>query len=114
MYGAAADPAWLGWTGPAAGARARGAAAAARPGRPAPGRATDSAHDDVALATRVLDGDATAFDELVRRHMRRAYAVAYRVLRHPQDAEDLVQDAFLLALRKIDTLERGRPFAPWF
>ena len=45
--------------------------------------------------------------------MRRAFAVAYRLLAQRQDAEDVVQDAFLAALQKLDTFERGRPFGPW-
>lgn len=70
--------------------------------------------DDSALVERVRGGDVAAFDQLVQRHMNRAFAVAYRLLGHREDAEDLVQDAFIQALDKIDTFERGRPFAPWF
>jgi RNA polymerase sigma-70 factor (ECF subfamily) len=72
------------------------------------------AEDDSALVERVRGGDVAAFDQLVQRHSRRAYALAYRLLGHREDAEDLVQDAFIQALDKIDTFERGRPFAPWF
>lgn len=70
--------------------------------------------DDSALVERVRAGDVAAFDGLVERHMKRAFAVAYRLLGHRQDAEDLVQDAFLAALEKIDTFHAGRSFAPWF
>ena len=78
-------------------------------GGPQPG-----AEDDSALVERVRAGDVGAFDQLVQRHMKRAFAVAYRLLGHREDAEDLVQDAFIQALDKIDTFEAGRPFAPWF
>lgn len=70
--------------------------------------------EDSALVERVRAGDVAAFDELIRRHSKRAYALAYRLLGHREDAEDLVQDAFIQALDRIDTFERGRPFAPWF
>ena len=70
--------------------------------------------DDGELVERVRGGDATAFDQLVERHMWRAYAVAYRLLGHREDAEDLVQDAFLVALAKLDTFHSGRSFGPWF
>jgi RNA polymerase sigma-70 factor (ECF subfamily) len=70
--------------------------------------------DEEALVERARDGDSGAFDELVRRYMARAFRVAYRLLGHREDAEDLVQDAFVRALEKLDTFERGRPFAPWF
>lgn len=65
------------------------------------------------LIDAVKAGNAAAFDELVGQHMRRAFAVAYRVLGQRQDAEDVVQEGFLAALLKIDTFERGRPFSPW-
>jgi RNA polymerase sigma-70 factor (ECF subfamily) len=63
---------------------------------------------------RVQAGDAAAFDLLVRRYMGSAYAVAYRVLGHRQDAEDVVQEAFLAALAKIKSFDTSRPFGPWF
>lgn len=69
---------------------------------------------DAELASRVQNGDSAAFDTLVRRHMQRAFRVAMRLLGQPQDAEDLVQDAFLAALEKIDTFDTQRDFAPWF
>lgn len=69
---------------------------------------------DARLAARVQRGDAAAFDLLVTRHMKRAFGVAYRLLSHAEDAEDLVQDAFVAALQKIDTFDTSRDFAPWF
>ncbi len=72
-------------------------------------------HDDEReLVIRVQHGDREAFDELARRHARRAFAIAYRILRHTQDAEDLVQDSFLAALDGIGSFDPTRPFAPWF
>ena len=69
---------------------------------------------DAALVERVRAGDVDAYDELVKRHLRRAHAVAFRLLGHREDAEDLVQDAFIQALDKIDSFDTARPFAPWF
>src|SRR5690606_19062683 len=70
--------------------------------------------DDSELVERVREGDVDAYDVLVTRHMKRAYSVAYRLLGQREDAEDLVQDAFLAALEKIDTFKKGRRFSPWF
>jgi DNA-directed RNA polymerase specialized sigma24 family protein len=39
--------------------------------------------------------------------MRRAFGVAYRLMGHREDAEDLVQEAFLAALERIDTFQPG-------
>jgi RNA polymerase sigma-70 factor (ECF subfamily) len=66
------------------------------------------------LVEAVRRGDVAAFDGLVRRYLRRAYTVAYRLLEHREDAEDLVQEAFMTALEKIDTFQPGRPLGPWF
>jgi RNA polymerase sigma-70 factor (ECF subfamily) len=78
---------------------------------PAPSEALD---DERGLVVRVQHGDGEAFGELARRHARRAFAIAYRILRHTQDAEDLVQDAFIAALDGIASFDPTRPFAPWF
>jgi RNA polymerase sigma-70 factor (ECF subfamily) len=61
----------------------------------------------------VQAGDTAAFDLLVRRYMRPAFAVAYRVLGHREDAEDVVQEAFLAALANIRTFDTARRFGPW-
>jgi len=79
--------------------------------------ALPAAHEsmqDALLVGRVLQGDAEAYGELVTRHMRQAFAVAYRLVGHRQDAEDVVQDAFIRALERIHTMDRTRPFRPWF
>jgi RNA polymerase sigma-70 factor (ECF subfamily) len=70
--------------------------------------------DERDLVVRVQQGDRDAFDELARRYARRAFAIAYRILRHTQDAEDLVQDAFIAALDAIGSFDADRRFAPWF
>jgi RNA polymerase sigma-70 factor, ECF subfamily len=69
---------------------------------------------DAELVDRVRAGDAEAFGELVRRHMRRAFSIAYRILMHREDTEDAVQESFVRALERIDRLQPGRPFRPWF
>lgn len=69
---------------------------------------------DAQLARRVQRGDIDAYGELVERHMAKAYRVAYRLLSQAQDAEDLVQDAFVAALQKIESFDATRDFAPWF
>jgi RNA polymerase sigma-70 factor (ECF subfamily) len=66
------------------------------------------------VVSRVLAGDVDAYDLLVRAYMRKAYAVAYRVLASPQDSEDAVQEAFFTALERLDTFDQTRPFGPWF
>jgi RNA polymerase sigma-70 factor, ECF subfamily len=66
------------------------------------------------LVLRVQQGETDAFDGLVRGYIRRARGLARRLMRDPEDADDLVQDAFLRALEKIGSFDPARPFGPWF
>lgn len=68
---------------------------------------------DAALVRRVRDGDIAAFDEIVKAYMRQVFQVAYRVVGHREDAEDLVQDCFLAAYQYLDSYDVDRPFGPW-
>lgn len=76
-------------------------------------RTADESDRERELLTRVRDGDRDAFGQLVERYLQRAMALAMRLLRHREDAEDLVQDAFLAALQHIDSFDLSRPFWPW-
>ena len=65
------------------------------------------------LVKRARKGEPSAFDELVRRHLRAAYAVALAVLGRPADADDIAQDAFLIALEKLDDCRDPARFSGW-
>lgn len=58
-------------------------------------------------------GDQGAFGQLVRRHQRRAYAVARAIVLNHEDAEDAVQDAFLHAYRALDRFRPDQAFGAW-
>src|SRR3954464_11501699 len=73
-----------------------------------------SVPDDRELVERVKQGDASAYDTLVRRHLVRATSIARRLLGNVDDAEDLVQVAFMRALDRLATFDATRAFAPWF
>lgn len=70
--------------------------------------------DEPALVRAVQEGDRRAFGRLVDRYLEEAYAVAIGILHRAHAAEDAVQNAFLRALDRIDDLEEGSPFGPWF
>jgi RNA polymerase sigma-70 factor (ECF subfamily) len=70
--------------------------------------------DDGQAIERAVAGDLDAFDALVVRHAPRAFRVALRLMGQREDAEDLVQEAFVLAFRHLDRFEAGQPFCPWF
>jgi RNA polymerase sigma-70 factor (ECF subfamily) len=68
---------------------------------------------DGVLVARVRRGDSRAFDQLVRRHLRTAHAVARSKLDNPADADDVVQDAFIKALQRIDGCRNPEGFRGW-
>jgi RNA polymerase sigma-70 factor (ECF subfamily) len=70
--------------------------------------------DEPGLVSLVQQGDVAAFGELVKRYADRAYGVALSIVGTSQDAEDVVQTAFIRALERIDQLRPGSPFGPWF
>jgi RNA polymerase sigma-70 factor (ECF subfamily) len=65
------------------------------------------------LIERARRGDGDAFGQLVRAHLAPAVHMAMQIVRNQADAEDVVQDAFLSALKNLDSFEPGRPFRPW-
>jgi RNA polymerase sigma-70 factor (ECF subfamily) len=69
--------------------------------------------EEAAAIVRVQQGETEQFELLVRRYMRGAFAVAFRLLGHREDAEDVVQEALLAALANIRTFDTTRRFGPW-
>lgn len=64
------------------------------------------------LVEQARRGDLAAFNQLVARYERAAYAVCLRLLRDPQAAEDVTQEAFVRAYNALDQFERGS-FRAW-
>ena len=73
----------------------------------------DPGQTDAFLVEAVRRGDSKAFDRLVRRHLRTAHAVAAARLKNTDDADDVVQDAFIKALQRIDELGEPSRFKGW-
>ena len=69
--------------------------------------------DDRELVDSARKGDRDAFRTLFDRYHRRAYALAFGVLRHPDDALDVVQDAFIKAHKYLDKFEGNSSFYTW-
>jgi len=58
-------------------------------------------------------GSASDLEALFRHHWAGAYRAAYLVVHDAAAAEDIAQEAFLSAIRALDTFDRRRPFGPW-
>ena len=71
---------------------------------------------DESLMERVCSGNHQAFAQIVERHSGLFYAAAFRMCHNEQDAEDVVQDAFLKLWNKPQVFDasRGAKFTTWF
>ena len=65
------------------------------------------------LIEQAKAGDGEAFDVLTRRHIEKAYSIAYQMLSNPEDARDLVQDAFFEVYRTLDRFDLQYRFSTW-
>ncbi len=68
---------------------------------------------DVALIHRVLDGDNTAFTELVNKYQKPIHALVWRKVGDFHIAEEITQDTFLKAYQRLATLKKPQRFASW-
>ena len=68
---------------------------------------------DALLVARFRDGDARAFEELVRRYRRAIWHLALRYLRDRHEAEDVAQRAFVRAFEKIVHFRGDASFRTW-
>jgi RNA polymerase sigma factor (sigma-70 family) len=62
---------------------------------------------------RARQGDALAYEELVRRYQELAFRVAYMITRNPESAKDAVQSGFIKAYYALNRFRAERPFRPW-
>jgi RNA polymerase sigma-70 factor (ECF subfamily) len=69
--------------------------------------------EDTEILRRCLGGDERAYRALVARYQRQIYSLAMRMVRQPQDAEDLTQETFVRMFRALDRYDPTRPFEAW-
>jgi RNA polymerase sigma-70 factor (ECF subfamily) len=65
------------------------------------------------IIERCLEGDQSAWDEIVRRYWRKVFNVAYKFVGRHDLAEDLTQDIFLKLFKSLDTFDRRANFQTW-
>jgi len=70
-------------------------------------------HPDVALVERVRGGDLAAYDALVRKYERQLFRIAQHITQNREDAEDVMQDAFLKAYEKLEQFQGNSKFYTW-
>src|SRR5271163_4559364 len=88
-------------------APAQPAGGPSRPGSPG------GAPDDRELVSRAQREDKGAFEELIRRHQQRVFAVAARILRKREDIEDISQQVFVKAYFSLKRFDQRAAFSTW-
>lgn len=73
----------------------------------------EPAREDVDLVRATLAGDQDAFQRLVERYQDRLFALARGYTKRAVEIEDIVQDAFLKAFRRLDTFNHESSFYTW-
>src|SRR5687767_15239919 len=77
---------------------------------PAPAAGDNSGAD---LVQRCLEGDAEAWDTLVRVYRKRVFNIAYKFVAQFDEAEDLTQEIFVKLFRALPTFDRRASFETW-
>jgi RNA polymerase sigma-70 factor (ECF subfamily) len=70
-------------------------------------------HEDDAIVERARAGDRAAFQTLFEKYHRRAFAIAIGVVKRPEDALDVVQDAFIKVHKHIGNFQGTSSFYTW-
>ncbi len=73
----------------------------------------DSVPDDREWLEQARAGDEEAFGEIVKMYQQRVYSVAYRFVNNAADANDLAQQAWIKAWKKLDTFKGQSGFFTW-
>jgi RNA polymerase sigma-70 factor (ECF subfamily) len=76
-------------------------------------RAEEAVTDELTLVQQAKDGDLEAFSELVRRYDRNIFRIAQHITHNEEDAQDVVQDAFLKAYQNLEQFQGNSKFYTW-
>lgn len=68
---------------------------------------------DIELITAILEGNTSAYAELVKRHQRYVFTLAMRYAKNREDAEEIAQDTFVKAYRALGTFKQSSKFSTW-
>lgn len=68
---------------------------------------------ELALVKAAQKGDVGAFEQLIKKYDRNVFRIAQHITQNREDAEDVVQDAFLKAYQKLDQFQGNSKFYTW-
>ncbi len=69
--------------------------------------------DEELVSLYVDDKDENAFNEIVNRYTDKVYSLAYRIANNPSDAEEILQEVFIILVEKLDTFRAESKFSTW-
>lgn len=73
----------------------------------------DAASEEMALVLAAKKGDVSAFEQLVKLYDRNVFRIAQHITQNREDAEDVVQDAFLKAYENLEQFQGNSKFYTW-
>lgn len=82
------------------------------PSNPQP-ESADPTAPDAALISEARRGNEAAWVQLMRLHQEPVFRLAYLILGDAAEADDVAQDCFIRAYKKLDQFDAQRPFRPW-
>ncbi|MEO5936437.1 MAG: RNA polymerase sigma factor [Terriglobales bacterium] len=68
---------------------------------------------ELALVNAAREGDMQAFEQLIQKYDRNVFRIAKHITQNREDAEDVVQDAFLKAYRNLNKFQGNSKFYTW-
>src|SRR3954468_5054898 len=76
-------------------------------------RVSEPVSDELVLVQRAKGGDVASFEQLVRRYDRNVFRIAQHITQNREDAEDVVQDAFLKSYENLKNFQEQSKFYTW-
>src|SRR5947207_3480266 len=80
---------------------------------PIQSKGTEAVTEELALVQAAKRGDISAFEQLVKRYDRNVFRIAQHITQNREDAEDVVQDAFLKAYQNLESFQEQSKFYTW-
>lgn len=68
---------------------------------------------DTELIDRLLDGDASALEQIIAKYQTKIFNTAYKIVKNRNDAQEITQDVFFTVYRKIDTFKGNSSLYTW-
>ena len=80
---------------------------------PIQSKGVETVSDELALVRAAKRGDMGAFEQLVKRYDRNIFRIAQHITQNREDAEDVVQDAFLKSFQNLEQFQEQSKFYTW-